>query len=110
MPQTLADRGGSFQKERHLHRLLRVCRTIGGNIQLRFFQPGDIFVPLGMQGHKKVKSFFIDQKIPRKKRPFIPILINGNDDIIWIYGERISDSFRVDATTKKVLFIEGKVI
>ncbi|MBT4258732.1 MAG: tRNA lysidine(34) synthetase TilS [Nitrospina sp.] len=82
----------------------------GGNIRLRFFQPGDSFVPLGMQGHKKVKSFFIDQKIPRKKRPFIPILINGNDDIIWIYGERISDSFRVDATTKKVLFIEGKVI
>jgi tRNA(Ile)-lysidine synthase len=82
----------------------------GGNIQLRFFQPGDSFVPLGMQGHKKVKSFFIDQKIPRKERPFIPILINGNDDIIWIYGERISDSFRVDSTTKKVLFIEGKVI
>lgn len=82
----------------------------GGNIQLRFFQPGDIFVPLGMQGHKKVKSFFIDQKIPRKERPFIPILVNGNDDIIWIYGERISDSFRVDATTKKVLFIEGKGI
>ena len=82
----------------------------GGNIQLRFFQPGDSFVPLGMQGHKKVKSFFIDQKIPRKERPFIPILINGNDDIIWIYGERICESFRVDETTKKVLFIEGQVI
>ena len=63
-----------------------------------------------MQGHKKVKSFFIDQKIPRKERPFIPILINGNDDIIWIYGKRICESFRVDETTKKVLFIEGQVI
>ena len=51
-----------------------------------------------------------DSKIPRKKRPFIPILINGNDDIIWIYGERISDLFRVDKTTKKVLLIEGKVV
>ena len=93
----------------HMHAYFDFEKT-GGNIQIRFFQPGDSFVPLGMKGHKKVKSFFIDQKIPRKKRPFIPILINGNDDIIWIYGERISDSFRVDATTKKVLFIEGKVI
>ena len=82
----------------------------GENIQVRFFQPGDKFVPLGMQGNKKVKSFFVDQKIPRKERPFIPILINEDDDIIWIYGERISDLFRVDKTTKKVLLIEGKVV
>ena len=82
----------------------------GENIQVRFFQPGDHFVPLGMQGHKKVKSYFIDQKIPRKERPFIPILINGDEDIIWIYGERISGQFCVNENTKKVLFIEGKVI
>lgn len=80
----------------------------GENIQVRFFQPGDRFVPLGMQGHKKVKSYFIDQKIPRQERPFIPILTNGDDDIIWVYGERISDLFRVAENTKKVLFIEGK--
>ena len=91
----------------HKQAYLDFAKT-GENIQIRFFQPGDRFVPLGMQGHKKVKSYFIDQKIPRNKRPFIPILINGDDDIIWIYGERISDRFRVAENTKKVLFIEGK--
>ncbi len=80
----------------------------GENIQIRFFQPGDRFVPLGMRGHKKVKSYFIDQKVPREERSLIPILTNSLDDIIWVYGERISDSFRVDENTKKVLFIEGK--
>lgn len=80
----------------------------GENIQIRFFQSGDSFVPLGMSGHKKVKSYFIDQKIPREERSLIPILTNDHDDIIWVYGERISDSFRVDENTKKVLFIEGK--
>jgi len=80
----------------------------GENIQIRFFQPGDSFVPLGMSGHKKVKSYFIDQKVPREERSLIPILTNDHDDIIWVYGERISDSFRVDENTKRVLFIEGK--
>jgi tRNA(Ile)-lysidine synthase len=80
----------------------------GANIQVRIFQPGDSFVPLGMSGHKKVKSYFIDQKVPRVERSLIPILTNSHDDIIWVYGERISDSFRVAENTKKVLFIEGK--
>jgi len=80
----------------------------GEFIQARFFQPGDFFVPLGMRGRKKLKSYFIDRKIPREKRPFIPILTNADDDIIWIYGERISDPFRITEKTKKVLFIEGK--
>ncbi len=80
----------------------------GEFIGARFFQPGDLFVPLGMRGHKKLKSYFIDRKIPREKRPFIPILTNAEDDIIWIYGERISDRFRISEKTQKVLFIEGK--
>ncbi len=80
----------------------------GEDIRVRFFQPGDRFMPLGMLGHKKVKSYFIDQKIPREKRLSIPILTNGKDDIIWIYGERTSGQFCVAENTKKVLFIEGK--
>lgn len=80
----------------------------GADIRVRFFLPGDRFVPSGMQGHKKVKSYFIDEKIPREKRLSIPILTNGDDDIIWIYGERISEQFCVAENTKKVLFIEGK--
>ena len=80
----------------------------GENIRIRFFQPGDSFVPLGMSGHKKVKSYFIDQKVPREERSLIPILTNDHDDIIWVYGERISDSFQIAENTKKALFIEGK--
>ena len=80
----------------------------GEFIGARFFQPGDLFVPLGMQGHKKLKSYFIDQKVPREKRPLIPILTNAEDDIIWVYGERISDRFCISDKTQKVLFIEGK--
>jgi tRNA(Ile)-lysidine synthase len=79
----------------------------GPAIQARFFRPGDRFVPLGMTGRKKLKSFFIDEKIPRELRESIPILTTGMGDIIWVYGKRIAENFRVTRNTRKILFIEG---
>jgi tRNA(Ile)-lysidine synthase len=79
----------------------------GLSIQARFFRPGDRFCPLGMAGNKKLKSFFIDQKVPQSMRSQIPILTNADDDIIWVYGQRISHLYRVTEMTEKVLFIEG---
>jgi tRNA(Ile)-lysidine synthase len=79
----------------------------GMGIRARFFRPGDRFCPLGMTGSKKLKSFFIDQKVPQSIRSHIPILTNADDDIIWVYGQRISHPYRVTDKTKKVLFIEG---
>lgn len=68
----------------------------------RNVRPGDRFVPLGMGGHKKVKDFFIDLKIPLEKRSRIPILVQG-DHILWICGYRLDDRFKVTPTTKDVL-------
>ena len=79
----------------------------GFGIQVRFFRAGDRFCPLGMTGNKKLKSFFIDQKVPQSMRSQIPILTNADDDIIWVYGQRISHLYRVTNKTEKVLFIEG---
>jgi tRNA(Ile)-lysidine synthase len=76
-------------------------------IQARFFRTGDRFCPLGMTGNKKLKSFFIDRKVPRSMRSQIPILTNADDDIIWVYGQRISHFCRVTDKTNKLLFIEG---
>jgi tRNA(Ile)-lysidine synthase len=76
-------------------------------IQARFFRNGDRFYPLGMTGNKKLKSFFIDQKVPQSMRSKIPILTNADDDIIWVYGQRISHLYRVTDKTEKVLLIEG---
>ncbi len=81
--------------------------STGECVRVRTFRPGDRFVPLGMQGRKKVKSFFIDEKIPRAFRRAIPILTTGTGDIIWIYGKRISERHRVTERTKRVLWIKG---
>ncbi len=71
-------------------------------LTLRNFRPGDRFIPLGMSGHKKVKDFFIDLKIPVEQRSLIPILAQG-DRIVWICGYRLDDRFKVTPQTKQVL-------
>ena len=79
-------------------------------IKVRYFRPGDRFCPLGMVGNKKLKSFFIDSKIPKSIRHRIPILTNAKDDIIWVYGQRIAHFCRVTDKTKKILFVQGSKV
>jgi tRNA(Ile)-lysidine synthase len=72
---------------------------------LRNLRSGDRITPLGMSGVKKVKSYFIDRKIPCLLRNKIPLLVDGRS-IIWIAGERISDRVKVTERTKKILKAE----
>ncbi|HET8829075.1 MAG TPA: tRNA lysidine(34) synthetase TilS, partial [Pelobium sp.] len=55
---------------------------------LRYWQQGDTFKPFGMKGFKKLSDYFIQQKIPLQQKTQIPILVNGNGEIIWICGYR----------------------
>ncbi len=78
-------------------------------LTLRNFRPGDRFVPLGMTGHKKLKNFFVDLKIPSRVRARTPILACGNR-IIWVCGLRMDDRFKVSEKTREILkvtFPEG---
>jgi len=69
---------------------------------VRNFRPGDRFIPLGMKGHKKIKDFFIDLKVPSEVRAAIPIL-TSQDKVVWVCGYRIDERFKVTPRTKKIL-------
>lgn len=73
-------------------------------LTIRSFIPGDRFVPLGMTGHKKVKDFFVDRKIPSRVRKSLPLLCQGNNPI-WVCGLRLDDRFKVGPKTKDVVQI-----
>jgi len=75
----------------------------------RNFTPGDRFVPLGMKGHRKVKDFFIDLKVPSEDRVRAPILTSGNK-IVWVCGYRIDDRFKVTEETKRVIKVMIKPV
>ncbi|WP_367865396.1 tRNA lysidine(34) synthetase TilS [Pedobacter sp. WC2423] len=78
-------------------------------IVIRTWQEGDRFMPIGMRNYKKLSNFFIDQKIPLPQKNSIPILINGNGDVVWVAGLRQDNRYKVTATTKKVAIFEQKL-
>ncbi len=71
-------------------------------LTVRNFRNGDKFIPFGMKGHKKLKNFFIDLKIPPDIRRKTPILLK-DDKIAWICGYRIDDRFKVTPEAKRIL-------
>lgn len=75
---------------------------VKGSITVRTRKNGDRFTPFGMKGSKKLKDFFMDLKIPQEERDGIPLICFG-EDIAWIVGYRISDSYKIDKTTKSIL-------
>lgn len=68
---------------------------------------GDAFIPFGMKGSKKIKDYFIDEKIPRQVREEIPLLVDEKN-IIWVIGYRTSEIYRIDEETEKFLRVEYK--
>ena len=60
--------------------------------------------PLGIKGTKKLKDIFINLKVPREERDVIP-LICFDDEIAWIVGYKVSESFKITKSTKRVLKI-----
>jgi tRNA(Ile)-lysidine synthase len=78
--------------------------AITGDIMVRPRKPGDSFVPLGMKGHKKIKSLFIDDKIPFNEREKI-MLVCDEEKIIWVENRRISELCKITEQTKNVMII-----
>ena len=77
-----------------------------GTMVVRNVRPGDRFRPLGLGGEKKLKDFFMDEKIPRSLRHRIPILeIAGR--VGWVVGYRIDERFKVSQNTKGVIEVEA---
>ncbi|OQA19418.1 MAG: tRNA(Ile)-lysidine synthase [bacterium ADurb.Bin363] len=84
-------------------------KTISTPLFLRNRRKGDRFIPLGMRGKKKLKDFFIDEKVSKFKRDKVP-LIADSKDIMWVVGMRIDDRFKIQAHTDKIVTIEVKPV
>ena len=74
-------------------------------LQLRHWNEGDFFYPLGLNGKKKLSDFFVDKKMNKLDKHKCWILTSGQD-IVWIVGQQIDDRFKISGSTRKVLQIE----
>ena len=78
--------------------------TLNYPILVRFPEPGDRFMPLGMTGTRKLKNFFIDRKIPPEKRKNTPLFLS-NGDIFWVGGLMVDERFKVKKDTSEIIEI-----
>ena len=74
-------------------------------LTLRKWKQGDVFVPLGMQGHKKVSDFMVDEKLSIIEKENTWVLCS-NDDIVWVVGHRLDDRYKLVAQTEKVYLVQ----
>jgi tRNA(Ile)-lysidine synthase len=75
-------------------------------LRVRSWQQSDYFYPLGMKTRKKLSDFFINQKVPLHHKSRIPIVVNGNGDIVWVGGYRPDERYKVKGQTKKITIFE----
>ena len=59
----------------------------GEAISIRTRRDGDRFYPYGSAGSKKLKDYFIDNKVPRAERDG-KLLVTAGSNVLWITGER----------------------
>lgn len=78
---------------------------IKDKLNIRSRKMGDRIQTVTDGGGKRLKDYFIDEKIPKEERDEIPLLAEGQD-ILWVIGHRRSEAALVTDETKKVLKVE----
>lgn len=77
---------------------------IKNTILVRTRREGD-YIQIDSAGNKKkIKSLFIDEKIPRELRELLPLVADGSH-IMWVIGGRMSEAYKIDEETKVILEI-----
>lgn len=79
--------------------------TIENKLQVRNRLPGDFLTVTEEGGHKKLKDYLIDEKVPHEKRGQLLLLAEGHH-ILWAVGYRISEAYKISDKTKRILKVQ----
>jgi tRNA(Ile)-lysidine synthase len=78
-------------------------------LKVRSRQEGDRMSLLGMAGSKKVKDIFIDSKTPPSIRLKIPIVLDSQEQVLWLPGVRRSSRALVTVHTRTILCMSANI-
>ena len=72
------------------------------SLLLRKRQPGDYLTIDAAMHTKSVKQYMINEKIPKMRRDSMHLLADGSH-VLWIPGYRISQKYKVEENTERIL-------
>ena len=67
-----------------------VCHLNSNDIKMPLYvrnrKDGDYIEVLNLNGKKKIKDIFIDEKVPKGKRNNYPVVVDKEDNVVWLPG------------------------
>jgi tRNA(Ile)-lysidine synthase len=84
--------------------------ALGGSLFVRTWKNGDRFQPLGMSESKKLQDFFVDEKVPRRRRGRVPLVCTADGRIAWVVSHRIAEPFKVTGQTHRTVQLQAEAI
>lgn len=71
-------------------------------LEIRTWQQGDVFQPIGMKGKKKVSKYLKDERLSliEKENTFV---LTSDNSIVWVIGRRADDRYKVTDQTAQIL-------
>ena len=73
-------------------------------LQMRHWESGDWFIPLGMKGRKLLSDYMTDRKFSLLQKEKQWVLTSGKD-IVWVIGQCIDNRYRITPHTKQIRVI-----
>lgn len=77
-------------------------------LYIRTRKPGDRISWPGLNGSKKVKDVFIDEKVPRKDRDGWPLVVNAKGETLWMIG--LKKDRHTDQPNEETLYVQLEYI
>ncbi|MBQ7954746.1 MAG: tRNA lysidine(34) synthetase TilS [Lachnospiraceae bacterium] len=81
------------------------CDKIDKPLVIRNRNAGDYLTINSQLSKKSLQDYMVDEKIPKGERDDIWLLTRENH-VLWVIGHRISEEYKIDANTKKILQIQ----
>ena len=79
-------------------------------LYVRKWRYGDFFYPINMNNQrKKLQDYLTDKKIDKFKKEEVYLLVDANNQIIWVIGLRQDNRYKIDSNTEHILIFEHKI-
>ena len=78
-------------------------------LEIRLWNEGDVFQPIGMNGHQKLSDFLINEKIDCMDKESQTV-ITADGEIVWVCGKRLSNWARITKDTTQVAVLSRNLV